>query len=125
MPSLASRDRGVIEVEAVELPDRVADLKVAEERLEVLEPPGPLVGEVEERFAPQLDAIDHGAQRDVGAAQQFVGPGHDLDGELLVGAGVLDRPGGDVEESDDRRSWVTGSVFGGARWSKAASWSGP
>ena len=93
---------GVVEVEAVELAGGVADLEVAEEALEVLEASGALVGEVEERLAPELGPVDDGAECDVGAAKEVVGLGDDLDGELLVGAGVLHRAGGDVEDGDDR-----------------------
>ncbi len=78
----------------------------------MLKPPGPLIDEVEERFTPQLDAIDYGAQRRVGTAQQLVGPGNDLDGELLVGAGVLDRPRGNVEESGDGAELSDGQRLG-------------
>ncbi len=68
----------------------------------MLQASGALVGEVEQRLAPKLGPVDDGAERDVGAAKEVVGLGDDLDGELLVGAGVLHRAGGDVEDGDDR-----------------------
>src|SRR5215218_3002361 len=52
-------DGHVVELEAVELAGGVTDLKVAEEDLEVVEPSCPLINEVEERFTPQLHAIDY------------------------------------------------------------------
>ena len=126
LPSLSLRDGGVIEVEAVELACGVPNLEVTEEALEAFEAPATLVGEVEEGFAPEFGAIDDGAER----RRRCV----EAESLVFVTTSIASfssapvsftAPAAMSRMATTARSWVTGSAFGGARWSKAASWSSP